>query len=90
MILNISDVNFCLVFFQDVVDRMAICSHLMYIVAMEMYYVLKNEMDKELMYVLKKFAKEDCYSRWTKVSSRSRSGGNFIIHNFDFLAFTLQ
>ena len=39
----------------------------MHIVAMEMYYVLKNQMDKELMDVLKKFAKEGCYSKWTKV-----------------------
>ena len=46
---------------------MAVCSHVMHIVAMEMYYVLKNQMDKELMDVLKKFAKEGCYTKWTKV-----------------------
>ena len=39
----------------------------MHIVAMEMYYVFKNQMDKELMDVLKKFAKEGCYTKWTKV-----------------------
>ena len=56
-----------MVFFQDVVHRMAVSGHVMHIVAMEMYYVLKNQMDKELMDVLKKFAKEGCYTKWTKV-----------------------
>ena len=41
----------------------------MHIVAMEMYYVLRNQLDKELMDVLKKFAKEGCYNKWTKVRS---------------------
>ena len=51
------------------IDRIIVCSHVMHIVAMEMYYVLKNQMDKELTDVLKKFAKEGYYSKWTKVRS---------------------
>lgn len=41
----------------------------MHIVAMEMYYVLRNQMDKELSDVLKKFSKEGYYCKWTKVRS---------------------
>ena len=48
---------------------MAVCSHVLHIVAMEVYDVLRNQMDKELMDVLKKFVKEGCYSKWTKVKS---------------------
>ena len=41
----------------------------MHIVSMEMYYVLKNQMDKGLAEVLKKFSKEGHYCKWTKVRS---------------------
>ena len=51
------------------VHRLAVSGHVMYIVAMEMYYVLKNKMDKELVGILKKFSKDGYYCKWTKVRS---------------------
>ncbi|KAL5487078.1 hypothetical protein EMCRGX_G019637 [Ephydatia muelleri] len=43
-----------------------ICSQLMQIVAMEMYYVVSDKVDKDLIDVLKDFSKADGYRTWTK------------------------
>lgn len=48
--------------------RLAVSGHVMHIVAMELYCVLKNKMDKELSDTLKKFSREGYYCKWTKVS----------------------
>ena len=48
--------------------KLAVSGHVMHIVAMEMYYVIKDKMDKELTDVLKKLGKEGYYCKWTKVS----------------------
>ena len=56
-------------YIQEMVHRLAVSSHVMHIVAMEMYYVFKNHMDKELMDVLKKFSKDGYFCKWTKVRS---------------------
>lgn len=53
----------------ELVHRLAVSSHVMHIVAMEIYYVIKNRMDKDLMDILKKFGKDGFYCKWTKVWS---------------------
>lgn len=47
-------------------DRL-VASHVMYIIAMETYYIVKQQMDRDLTDVVNNLASKDIYCFWIRV-----------------------